>query len=65
MRAEVGGVGRCESLEIFPEGFGVLVILREMPGAAEDEGPTKAGGFPEIFDVVVRKVKRPLRYATG
>ncbi len=58
MQTEVGGVVLRERFKIFPEGFGVFFILREMIGASESECPAEAGGFPNVFNIVVRNVKR-------
>ena len=51
MRTEVRGIILREGFKIFPEGFGVLIILREVIGASECKCPAEAGGFPEKFDV--------------
>ena len=57
VRTEVRGIVIREGFKIFPERFCVLIILREMKGAAEEKGKCEAGGLPEIFDVVVKIVE--------
>src|SRR5574337_367233 len=54
VRAEVGRIAIRKLLEIFPESFGVFVILREAISATQCECPAEAGGLPDEFDIMNR-----------
>ena len=51
MRTEISGIGLSEGFKIFPEGFGVFFILRQVIGASKSKCPAEAGGLPNIFYV--------------
>src|SRR5688572_26630991 len=47
----VRGVCLCEDLEIFPEGFGIFMLLCGMIRAAQYERPAETRRLPNEFDV--------------